>query len=910
MVAEPGLERSTSPGETRGGLAILEPLARASAAVAVANSLGDALQWLVDAVATALGADVVLVRVLEREHGGFVARAVSATPSLAAELTGTRIPADAIASATADANGAPEQLQRAAARVGATGVLFLPIVVGDHTAGTLELLRGRRFEGDERHAAALAASHVALALRAFEAKDGVGVSAPGSSPLELVGQALVAGADDHGGEDLAHLAAAVTGATGALVWERRGEDELVLAATHGEAGEVGNLRELADEACSSGMPVEEIRPDRLPKDVFRAIALPLGRPPLGVLQLLFDDAPADGVPELSALSRFGVRAAMALRAVARSEELEDELERTRALLAVIGQAIAELSLAHTLETAVDRVAALLGVDRLAVYLREDGPLHFAAGRGLAGPHVRVAERLLELLLGPLRGRGVVTFDRIAGQPLMAAVADAAGEAGIGAAIAVPLFAHDETIGLLAAYPRSRSRTTESEIQLFFALARQLAVAVQNARLHEQAKGLGEELEAALDAERQAARQLGALYEISRSFAQSLSLDATLQAVTRTVVEVLDIDAAVIAMPDERQERLVPRALHVAEPQLREAAIAVLDRPLPFGTRALQQLFRERVPIELRRASSEPVADVLRPFIARGWSGAVVPVATPAEVIASLSVFSFQPGSPITGETIAAAEAIGGQAALAIDNARLYQQQKQFADTMQRSLLPSSHPELPGLDIGHVYASAARMEVGGDVYDFVQLPDGRLAIVLGDVTGHGIEATADMAMAKFVFRSLAREHPAPDDFLAVANDVVVDEIAPGKFITMVYVTIDAKTGAIACAGAGHPPPRIVHADGRVEAIDAAGIVLGIDAGQEYEEVLTTLPRGGALVLYTDGVIEARRGSELYGFDRLDALLAASPKLPAAAIATSIVADCREFAGGELTDDCAAVVVKRL
>jgi serine phosphatase RsbU (regulator of sigma subunit) len=436
------------------------------------------------------------------------------------------------------------------------------------------------------------------------------------------------------------------------------------------------------------------------------------------------------------------------------------------------------------------------------------------------------------------------------------------------------------------------------------------VAVQNARLHEQAKGLGEELEAALDAERQAARQLGALYEISRSFAQSLSLDATLHAVTRTVVEVLDIDAAVIAMPDERRELLVPRALHVAEPQLRDAAIAVLDRPLPFGTRALQQLFRERVPIELRRASSEPVADVLRPFIARGWSGAVVPVATPAEVIASLSVFSFQPGSPITGETIAAAEVIGSQAALAIDNARLYQQQKQFADTMQRSLLPSSHPELPGLDIGHVYASAARMEVGGDVYDFVQLPDGRLAIVLGDVTGHGIEATADMAMAKFVFRSLAREHPAPDDFLAVANDVIVDEIAAGKFITMVYVTLDAQTGAIACAGAGHPPPRIVHADGRVEAVDAAGIVLGIDAGQEYEEVLTTLPRGGALVLYTDGVIEARRGSELYGFDRLDALLAASPKLPAAAIATSIVADCREFAGGELTDDCAAVVVKRV
>ena len=77
--------------------------------------------------------------------------------------------------------------------------------------------------------------------------------------------------------------------------------------------------------------------------------------------------------------------------------------------------------------------------------------------------------------------------------------------------------------------------------------------------------------------------------------------------------------------------------------------------------------------------------------------------------------------------------------------------------MQRSLLPRSHPAVQGLEVGEVYESSARVDVGGDVYDFLELGDGRLAVVLGDVTGHGIEATADMAMAKFVFRSLAREH---------------------------------------------------------------------------------------------------------------------------------------------------------
>src|SRR5205823_5398500 len=145
------------------------------------------------------------------------------------------------------------------------------------------------------------------------------------------------------------------------------------------------------------------------------------------------------------------------------------------------------------------------------------------------------------------------------------------------------------------------------------------------------------------------------------------------------------------------------------------------------------------------------------------------------------------------ETLETALSLAAQAALAIDNGRLYQQQKEFADTMRRSLLPQSHPQLQGLDIGEVYQPSTQMDVGGDVYDFLELGGDSLAVVLGDVTGHGIEATADMAMAKFVFRSLAREHPNPGDFLASANEVVVGEIAVGKFITMVYLTVDAATG---------------------------------------------------------------------------------------------------------------------
>jgi serine phosphatase RsbU (regulator of sigma subunit) len=228
--------------------------------------------------------------------------------------------------------------------------------------------------------------------------------------------------------------------------------------------------------------------------------------------------------------------------------------------------------------------------------------------------------------------------------------------------------------------------------------------------------------------------------------------------------------------------------------------------------------------------------------------------------------------------------------------------------MQQSLLPRERPAVPGLEVGTVYESAAQVDVGGDVFDFLELKDGRLAVVLGDVTGHGIDATADMAMAKFVFRSLAREHSEPSAFLAHANEVVVGEIAVGKFITMAYLTID-PAGEVLCASAGHPEPRLVLPDGRVAGLPVGGLALGIDAAQTYEQVRAELPSGGAVVIYTDGVVEARTGRELFGVERLDAVLAAHASEPAQEIAEAVIAACRAYSGGNLTDDCAVVVIKR-
>jgi len=877
----------------------LTALARALTAAAESEELAGALDELAEAARIVAGADVGLVRV--RTTGDRLeAVAVAGPPALAAEIEGMQLPAGDIPDIPVQSLArAPEAVRRTARRAGARAVLLFPIAV-DGSQATLELYRASsQFSTAEALAAELAAANAALVLRAFGTSPGAPVDLTARPALELAGEALAAALDEaNTATEIVRVAATVAGAPTGLLWELDADGELALAGSHGldEAVDVTAARSLAAGSLDQDAPVHVSG---------SSVVLRLGHPSLGLLQLLFDADTTPAREQLDRLTTFGIRAAHALRASARARSLAVELERTRALLAVVGQATAELSLGHTLETAVERVAELLAQEQVAVYVRAEGErLAPGADRGLAGPHARVAEQLLELALAPARRQPVVEITDALADPRLGGVRDAARESGIEAAVAAPLLVRNEVVGLLAVYPRRGGLPTQNEAALLAPLASLLAVAVQNAQLHERATELSRQREAALASEREAAKRLGALYEISRSFAQSLSLEATLDALTETIVDVLDVDAAVIHMPDDRREQLVPRAIHVKDEQLAEAAHAILFRPQPF-----ERFFRDARPFHLGRRRRLAGTELLEPFLAKGWTAAVVPVATPAEVIAALTILSFRPGSPVVAGTMEAAVAIAGQAALAIDNARLYQQQKQFADTMQRSLLPRDEPEVDELEIGQVYESSARVDVGGDVYDFVTLDDGRLAVVLGDVTGHGVEATADMAMAKFVFRSLAREHPEPADFLAAANDVVVDEIAPGKFITMTYLAVDGVNGRVSCASAGHPAPRLVLPDGTVNALDASGIVLGIDPGQEYTEVQAELPPGAALVVYTDGVVEARNEGELYGTERLDAVISDQRLLSADALARAIADDSRRFAGGELADDLAVVVIRR-
>jgi serine phosphatase RsbU (regulator of sigma subunit) len=872
------------------------------------SDLDATLTAIVERAARLAGADVVIARLLD-DTGGLVARAVHArSESVRAELEGSRI--DLASAPAAEETGLeelPRALRQAAERVGAEGVLRLPVRDNGSVVGSVELMRSRsEFDEQQLTLARAAADEVALAWRAYSGDAG----RAGRDPLELAGDALAAGsAEAYAADQVAHLAAEATDAQAALVWryEDSGEQELAALAGPQASAAPAYALDVLRRAHESREPVT-VEPVGDPGWL---VTLRLGEPPVGALQLLFAQEPDPAGPLIPGLATFAVRAAHALRTNARRRSLTLDLERTRALLTIVGQAISELSLSHTLDTAIERVRELLEVDRLAVYLVEGSGLEQAAERGLTGPHHRIGERLLDLALGPARGRGLVLVEDAALDTRLSGVRDAVEEVGIEAALGVPLRAGEQLIGLLAVYPERGRTLTENEESLLRALVAQLAVAVQNAQLHEKVERESGEAKRARDEEAEVSRRLRALYEITRSFTESLSMEEAFDVVVRTIVEELGVDAAVLRIPHERGDALVPAAAHVREERLAEPLRHIMSLPQPISP-VRPSVYRSGDVVVLDAETARalgPAHEPLIPFLDQGSTAAVIPLAAHERILGTLTLLSLSVEEPIGAETLEAAVSIAGPTALALDNARLQQQRKEFTEAMQSTLRPQSDPSFPGLDVAAVYAPATLVEVGGDVYDFLELADGRLAVVLGDVTGHGIDAAADMAMAKFVFRSLAREHPEPDDFLAAANEVVVSEIGAGKFITMLYLTVDPRTGELACASAGHPPPRLVRPGAGPEAIEVSGLALGVEGGQRYDTARLQLEPGATVVLYTDGLPEARRAGELYGDKRLNATILGNVELPAQQLAHALVQDCRDFAG-ELGDDLAVVVLKRV
>src|SRR5215208_4653468 len=199
-----------------------------------------------------------------------------------------------------------------------------------------------------------------------------------------------------------------------------------------------------------------------------------------------------------------------------------------------------------------------------------------------------------------------------------------------------------------------------------------------------------------------------------------------------------------------------------------------------------------------------------------------------------------------------------------------EQELEVARRIQQASLPKEVPTLEEWQINPYYQPAK--EVGGDFYDFLELADGRLGVVVGDATGKGVPAALMMASTRSTLRAVAQACESPGDALSRVNNPLATDIPSNMFVTCFYAILDPKSATLSYANAGHDLPY-VHRNGEAEELRARGMPLGLMAGMSYEEGEVSLGEGGCVLFYSDGLVEAHdpQGG-MFGFPKLRALVA--------------------------------------
>jgi predicted ester cyclase len=237
-----------------------------------------------------------------------------------------------------------------------------------------------------------------------------------------------------------------------------------------------------------------------------------------------------------------------------------------------------------------------------------------------------------------------------------------------------------------------------------------------------------------------------------------------------------------------------------------------------------------------------------------------------------------------------------------------EQELEVARRIQRASLPEEIPELEGWKISPRYQPAR--EVGGDFYDFFELKDGRLGIVVGDATGKGVPAALVMASARSMIRALAQTSNSPGEVLERVNNPLFADIPPNMFVTCFYAILDPNNGGLIYANAGHDLPYLHRTSGEAEEMRATGMPLGLMPAMSYEEKQTNLQAGEAALFYSDGIVEAHNPKgEMFGFPRLRSLVAKRGK--ERSLGDLLLEELYSFAGEgwEQEDDITLLTLRR-
>jgi predicted ester cyclase len=241
-----------------------------------------------------------------------------------------------------------------------------------------------------------------------------------------------------------------------------------------------------------------------------------------------------------------------------------------------------------------------------------------------------------------------------------------------------------------------------------------------------------------------------------------------------------------------------------------------------------------------------------------------------------------------------------------------EQELRIARLIQQTLLPKTLPELPGYNVAAYYQPAR--EVGGDFYDFLELEDGRLGIVVGDVTDKGVPAALVMATTRTMLRAAAQRLFSPGEVLRQANETLVTDIPPNMFITCLYAILDLESGRVVYANAGHDLPyrRRAGRSESAEELRATGMPLGLMPGMNYEEKEIVLGKGESVLFYSDGLVEAHDPHrEMFGFPRLQGLVG-THRSGGSALISFLLSELTRFTGEDWVqeDDITLVTLERM
>ena len=290
----------------------------------------------------------------------------------------------------------------------------------------------------------------------------------------------------------------------------------------------------------------------------------------------------------------------------------------------------------------------------------------------------------------------------------------------------------------------------------------------------------------------------------------------------------------------------------------------------------------------------------------------VPLKARGQLIGRLALGRTGPSPSFDKDDLALAEGIAVRAAIAFDNARLYEERAVVVRALQATLVPPTLPTIRGVDLAAAYRVAeGGIDIGGDFYDAFPLAEPTYAVVIGDVSGKGPSAAAVTGLVRQSLRALAPREDTPSGALAASNGVLIGQVDDTRFCTAVlgYVTPTVLGVNVVVANAGHPRPYLFTADGVASVVAVQGTLLGVVADIELADVRVDLGPGDALVMVTDGVTEARDGGDELGESGLIAGLARCPVgADAQSMADAIVALAVDYSEGTVRDDVAVLVIR--